>query len=81
MNPKRDISLSSFNPLYHKVQKLLEKKFMVCFVGLFARESIYPKTKANDSHCCLEVCSQLCLVRKVFCNAEISTEHKTSILL
>lgn len=53
---------------------------MACFVGVFAREAIYPKTKANDSHCCLEVCNQLCLVRKVFCNAEIYPECKTSIL-
>lgn len=51
---------------------------MICFVGVFAREAIYPKTKANDSDCCLKVCSQLCLVKKAFCNAEISTEHLLS---
>jgi len=54
---------------------------MVCFVGVFAMEAIYPETKANDSDCCLKICSQLCLVTTAFCNAEISTEHKTSILL
>lgn len=54
---------------------------MVCFVGVLAKEAIYPKTKANDNDCCLEVCSQLCLVKKPLCNAENSTEGTTNILL
>lgn len=54
---------------------------MVSFVGVFGRDAIYPKSKANYNDCCLKVCSQLCLVKKAFCNAEISTEHQTSILL
>lgn len=33
MNPKRDVSLSSFNPLYHKMQKLLEKSLWFALLG------------------------------------------------
>lgn len=33
MNPKRDVSPWSFNPLYHKVQKLLEKSLWFAFLG------------------------------------------------
>lgn len=79
-NHKSDVSLSLFNPSTTKC-KSFWKLFIVCFVGVFAREVICPKTKANYSDCCLKVCSQLFLVKKAFCNAEISTEHKTSILL
>lgn len=33
MNPKRDVCLSSFNPLHHKGQKLLEKSLWFALLG------------------------------------------------